>query len=632
MNRTRCVAFLPLGMLLTAAHAAAQPPQGPGAPPGPPPGPRELLLKERFDADKNGVLDADERARARAAARERPRPRMGRRGPPGGPGRPGDGAARAGEQREPVRVSPDDVTHHPDAPLYDPAVLRTVFLEFPQEDWFEECADFYRTDVEVPARMVVDGREYRDVGVSFRGNSSFFAVAGRKKSFGISVDAVQRDQRLYGYRTLNLLNAHSDPSYLREVVHAFIARRWSPAAQANLVHLVVNGESFGVYANVQQINKDFLAEEYGTRKGTRWKVPADFRGPGLAWRGEDRAAYEGSYELKGTDGDEDAAWRRLIELCRVLCETELARLPEELPRVLDVDAAQRFLALDSVLLDGDGYLSRGSDFMLWEGPDGRFRPIPYDSNEILGGGGMPGGRRGPEPGRDGPERGRGPGLRGPGGPMRAPSPTSSPLALLETDRPLARLLQVPQWRARYLALVRGMARDGLDWAVLGPFVEELHERIAPLVRADEKSLHPPEAFAGSIAALRRVVETRRAAVLEHESLQLAWPTLGEPECAVVPDGDRARVAVRVTAGDAASVVLYVSASRSEPYEAVPMFDDGAHDDGDAGDGVFGATSGALPRKGRAFWWIEATSADGNAVTLSPPAGSGRPQAVTLTAR
>src|SRR5690606_29973434 len=133
-----------------------------------------------------------------------------------------------------------------------------------------------------------------------------------------------------------------------------------------------------------------------------------------------------------------------------------------------------------------------------------FRPIPYDSNEILGGGGMPGGRRGPEPGRDGPERGRGPGLRGPGGPMRAPSPTSSPLALLETDRPLARLLQVPQWRARYLALVRGMARDGLDWAVLGPFVEELHERIAPLVRADEKSLHPPEAFAGSIAALRRV--------------------------------------------------------------------------------------------------------------------------------
>jgi hypothetical protein len=41
---------------------------------------------------------------------------------------------------------------------------------------------FYNTDVEVPATLTVDGRVFRDVGVRFRGNSSFFAVVIDSKS------------------------------------------------------------------------------------------------------------------------------------------------------------------------------------------------------------------------------------------------------------------------------------------------------------------------------------------------------------------------------------------------------------------------------------------------------------------
>ena len=61
----------------------------------------------------------------------------------------------------------------PNAPLYDPQTLRTYFLEFENTDWEKELSDFHNTDVEVPAKLTVDGKTYQDVGVHFRGMSSY---------------------------------------------------------------------------------------------------------------------------------------------------------------------------------------------------------------------------------------------------------------------------------------------------------------------------------------------------------------------------------------------------------------------------------------------------------------------------
>jgi spore coat protein CotH len=180
-------------------------------------------------------------------------------------------------------------------------------------------AAFHGTDVEVPATLLIDGREVGEVGVSYRGNTSFDMPA--KKSFGISIDAYDDDLRIDGHRTLNLLNANGDASMMREVLFSNIAGEYVPAPKANFVRVVVNGVYVGVYANVEQINKDFTKHHHGTRKGVRWKVPPDFSGGGaLAYHGSDRDDYTGRYELKtGSAGLED--WDALIELCRVLRET-----------------------------------------------------------------------------------------------------------------------------------------------------------------------------------------------------------------------------------------------------------------------------------------------------------------------
>ena len=40
-------------------------------------------------------------------------------------------------------------------------------LDFENKDWEAEIADFHGTDVDVPATMTVDGKEYKNVGVAF---------------------------------------------------------------------------------------------------------------------------------------------------------------------------------------------------------------------------------------------------------------------------------------------------------------------------------------------------------------------------------------------------------------------------------------------------------------------------------
>ena len=99
-----------------------------------------------------------------------------------------------------------------DAPVYDPTTIRTVFLQFEAGDWEQELAAFNNTDVDVPAVATVDGKIYKDVGVHFRGMSSYFMVPeGRKRSLNLSFDFADGKQEFGGYKTLNLLNAAGDP-------------------------------------------------------------------------------------------------------------------------------------------------------------------------------------------------------------------------------------------------------------------------------------------------------------------------------------------------------------------------------------------------------------------------------------
>ncbi|WP_202947346.1 CotH kinase family protein, partial [Zavarzinella formosa] len=348
-------------------------PGGKGGGFGPMGGQERKIVKD-FDKNNDGWLNAEERKAARATAKGGG---GGFRGPKGGFGKGGE----AGTPGPKVAVA--DAKTYPDAKLYEPNVLRTLFLEFENKDWESELEDFHGTDVDVPATLIVDGKKYPNVGVHFRGMSSYGMVsAGSKRSLNLAVDLADDKQRLYGYKTLNLLNSHEDPTFMSTVLYSEIARKYLPTPKANFVKVVINGESWGVYGSVQQFNKDFTKENFNSSKGARWKVRGSpGGGGGLEYLGDNVADYKRRYEIKSKDDDKD--WKALIALCKVLNETPADKLEEALKPMLDIDGLLWFLALDVALINGDGYWVRASDYSIYMDEKKIFHMVPHDMNEAF---------------------------------------------------------------------------------------------------------------------------------------------------------------------------------------------------------------------------------------------------------
>jgi hypothetical protein len=443
----------------------------------------DAKILDTFDVDGNGRLDAQERVPAREHA-ESLELNRGR----GGRGFGGATPVAAGRPFAPAAARP-----YPTTPFYDEGTLRTLFLTFENDDWERELMAFKRTDVDVMAALAIDGKRYEDVGVQFHGNSSFSGVPiGLKHSMRIALDAVHDKQDVSSYNTLLLLNAHDDPSFIRTVLTLRIAREYFPAPKANFVRVVINGESWGIYASQQQFNKDLTNEFFKSKEGARWKVPGSpgFGQGGLSYLGEDVAPYRTAYDIKSKD--EPASWAALVKLTRVLNETPPGELEFALAPLLDIDGALRFLAVDNALVNSDGYWTRASDYSLYMEPNGRFHVLPYDVNTTF----VASERRG------GFGRGGSIDLH----PLQAAEDFSKPLA--------SRLLAVPELRRRYLRYVRDVASKWLDWRRLGPLVTEYHALIGNDARSDTKKLASYEDFVASVETLRSFAERRRSFLLE----------------------------------------------------------------------------------------------------------------------
>lgn len=455
-------------------------------------GDKQLLQK--FDSNKNGWLDRDERDAARKFLAESQE--QGRR------------RRRGGRNEEPPvpgpKVAEADVDKFVGAPLYDTATLRTMFIEFENDDWEDELAAFYHTDVELPATVRVDGKAYKNVGIQFRGNSSFWSVSkGRKRSMSVTFDHVEKGQNLAGYRAMTLLNAHADPTFLRSVLYLDLVKQYLPAPKANYMRVVINGELWGIYINQQRYNKDFLKEAFGTRGGTRFKSSNRSRRGSLGYLGDDVAEYRKWYEIKGKDTDEK--WAPLMQVTKVLAETPAAALEQALAPIFDIDGALRFLALDIVVQSGDGYWLHGSDYNIYVDPKGVLHMVHHDTNESFTAQG---------PRRDAPK-----------------TADVDPFAKIGDENKALRnkLLAVPKFRRKYLEYVRDIARDSLDWKVIGPKIEALRALIAADVAKDTRKLYDTAEFTSDVfgdgdgepsaETIKGFIQQRRAFLLAHPEIK-----------------------------------------------------------------------------------------------------------------
>ena len=481
--------------------------------------------------------------------------------------------------------------------LYDEGTLRTLFIKFKDNEWMEEMEAFYRTDVAVPADLTVDGKLYKNVGLKFRGNSSFRSVSrDLKRSMNLYIDHKHSDQKLLGYKTLNLLNANSDPTFMREVIYSHVARNYIPAFKGNFIKVVINGESWGLYSHIQQYNKDFLEDNFGTRDGVRWKIGAGGGGSGnLRYPGEKKEDYTGFQQR--TEGKEEA-WKELQQFTKLLDESPIEELADKLNGRFNIDSAMWSLALECVFQD-EGYFTRGSDYNLYLDPDGRFHLLQHDGNEVMnipGGPGMPSGLRGPK--------------------LEPFYNADNP------DRPLMyKLFQVPHFKARYRHHLKTITQEWITWDKVGPLVEGYAALIRDEVKKDVRKHSSYEAFEKGLIqtssdgrrtklGLRPFTEGRREFLLNHPEVNLPAPEIvSVTELDEAKSTDSIRIAAETTGETLAKTIfLWFADGKNEPYKQMAM-----QPDGQVNGGVFTANIPAQLAGKKIRYYVEARS-DGAEMT------------------
>ena len=255
--------------------------------------------------------------------------------------------------------------------------IREVRFYFNQSNWDELLDSFYIKGDEdrLMASISIDGSTYDSVGIRYKGFSSV-SIDRKKNPFNVKLDWI-KDQSYRGVDKLKLSNVIQDPSFLREAMSYEIARKYMPASKANYVKLFINDVYWGIYTNVQSVNKAFLRTHFGSAELPFLKAnpkSLNLRGENCNLGnspGTDSSDYFNLYELKSEYG-----YRALYELIDVLNNN-----PDSVERVLNIDRTLWMHAFNYVLINFDSYIGYAQNYYLYKDHNGQFNPILWDLNQ-----------------------------------------------------------------------------------------------------------------------------------------------------------------------------------------------------------------------------------------------------------
>ncbi|MCB9279618.1 MAG: CotH kinase family protein [Lewinellaceae bacterium] len=503
------------------------------------------------------------------------------------------------------------------AGFYDERNIPTIELWFSQDNWWQLLTANYEDGIDIPALMITDGDTLQSpVGVRFKGSTSYFQNNTQKKSFNITIDHDGADQDVKGYETLNLNCGFLDHSSIREVLYLNLIRHFVPAAQGNYARLYLNGTYWGPYFNIQQLNGDFVKEWYPSSDGTRWRAvkPDAFTGgpggPGggtggafgtgyssLNYLGADTTTYKSYYTLK--KAHKQNPWDDLVHVTDILNNTPLNQLEAALREVMDVDRALWLLAVEILFSDDDSYVFKGGmDYYLyWDPETGRMTPIEYDGNTVM-------------------------------------ELSNANWAVFykqnDTRYPLMnRLFAVPSLRQRYLAHVRTLLAESLVQDSVDAKIDAYAALINDLVQNDPKAIYTYNQFLSGQEDLKDFVQVRRDFYLNNAEVNRADPEFAAVSWSVdgvewAQPGEDQAVSVTATVATGAgisAVNLYYGTGIIGHFTTAQMYDDGLHQDGTAGDGVYGASIPAFEKGTYVRFYFEAVSGDAFGTRRYEPRGA-----------
>jgi hypothetical protein len=314
--------------------------------------------------------------------------------------------------------------------------------------------------------------------------------------------------------------------------------------------------------------------------------------------GADSTAYFNGYELQS-----DFGWNRLVALCNVL-NNDFSNIEGS----LDIDRAIWMLAFNNVLVNLDSYSGafRQNYYLSWDN-NGRFVPTVWDVNMSFGG--FPGGT---------------------GSGTFTPSSLDPFSNATSNNHPLIKQIMAnPLYKRMYMAHVRTMVQEMFASGLYETWAQSLMTLADSSIQADPFKFYTYTQFlnslttavagggpgaGSSIPGIKALMDARAQFFSTNAAYVLQAPSIIAHGAATTPLNYGSTISMWATTSNETAVYLGYRGSTQLKFNRVQMYDDGAHNDGAAGDHTYGAE---VPVNGLTFEYY--IYADNNNAGLFSPA-------------
>ena len=499
-----------------------------------------------------------------------------------------------------------------DSNFYEVENIQEIKIKFDQDNWRYLLDSLrFNGDGLLIGSLEINGRKFNDIGVRYRESRSF-QPGNKRNSMYIKLNFIDKEQNYQGHSSIKLSSALRDPSMVREVFGYEVARRYMPAPQANYARILVNGEYYGLFVNVENINNAFLDKHFGYKKGTFIRCapnlvdnePSGCKTDvyGSLQFDESAKCYLHNFQLLSESG-----WDDLIELTYLLNQK-----PDEVKRVLNIDRTLWMLAFNNVLVNLSSYTGRYSEnYYLYKGKEGKFTPILYDLNLCFG---------------SYKNTGVGSDLK-----LKDLQAMDPLLHVDNAAKPLiSQLLRNKEYKQIYLSHISAIVNDFFRKDQYIERIRELQDLIREAFEEDKNRYYSMEDFNNSldqtigkrsrIPGLKELMTPRteylkKKVVLAVVPPQISEVTVSSREQFSSERVESFKIQARVGKFPTEVHVFYRYGDRGD-FMSAEMKDDGRHNDGEAGDSVYGVTIKPEEGADQINYYIFAKNA--KSVSYDPP--------------
>lgn len=465
--------------------------------------------------------------------------------------------------------------------FYDLNTVQTIEITFSQSNWdaMLDTAESGSGGYIMAQSITINGNVFDSVGVKYKGNSSYNANQV-KNPFHIELDQY-KNHSYQGYTDIKLSNVAKDPSFLREVLSYQILRQYMDAPLSNYANVYVNGTLIGLYSNDEAVNKSFCEEHFYSKTNAFFNCspplgagPSATDLPDLVHYGNDTTDYYLKYEIKS-----DFGWEELVALCDTLKNNFTA-----IENILDEDRAIWMLAFDNTFVNLDSYMGQfKQNYYMYKDDNGLFCPTVWDLNECFGGFVATG-----------------------SGNLSSTTSKQQMSHLLhqnDANWPLIqKLLNNGMYKRMYIAHMRTILSENIANNSYYTSGQTLQSLISTSVNADPNKFYTfanfqnnlttdvtsgPQTFVG----LTNLMNGRNTYLNTQSDFTATPPTISSITPSSSNPALNSTVDITANITNTNYVFLGYRYDQTKPFVKETMYDDGAHNDGAASDGVFGA---ALP--------------------------------------